>query len=133
MLRNKVKRQAVTSVDASKAVIKYSITLTGSLDWNDNFADRGIRGEDPTIIDNYAFAGADSFKQSLVNYLWSRIEDQSKYLFEECQLASLELSDEVQAAYFEYKANLNDLHKEKLKAELQAAEKRAAELRAKLG
>ena len=131
MLRNKIKRQEVKAVDPSKDKIKYSILVEGEMDWNKDFADRGYKNEQRTVIDNYHFSSFDdNLKQHILNYVWSAIQDTN--LFTQATLNAFDATPEVLNAYTEYKGELNDQQKQKLKTELEEAEKRAAQLRAQL-
>lgn len=123
---NREPKIQINSVPGDKTKIKYTFQVSGELDWNSDFARRSEHDE--TLIDSWHFKHAKSFKQGLVDWLASMIQEQLGY--EKCVLVGYDVPTEVADAYKKYKDVFDEKDKQSKQKAIAEAEANLARLKA---
>lgn len=121
-------RPTVPAVPADKSKFKFSISLEGEWDWNNDFV-RQHPG-DLSLMDEYYFQRESDFQEALKKYLTSRI-DHALFNGNIC-LTSLTASSEVIEAFKSAHEAVLLKQNEALKAEVEQVKKQLADLQFKL-
>lgn len=124
----------VKQVPEDKSKIKFVAVFEGEMDWNQTF---GMQKEDDSSIchDYTEFRYGDgSFSQSLINFIFRMACGNDDYfkIFQKAHLTKLEVSNEVDQAYKEFKDEIKSREKLEKLEKLKKAEKEVAKLRSEV-